>query len=131
MAGLESLNWLVDLSTKLLVIQNMAVSHDKYLVYVIHKSANQSAKSKTTTLVTRNGKATWYDDGDDFVLGGGNVVKGMKPYAQRYGGHQFGNWAHQLGDGRAITLGEVQLPDEVLELQLGCWNHSLLSICRW
>ena len=58
------------------------------------------------------------DDGDDFVLGGGNVVKGMKPYAQRYGGHQFGNWAHQLGDGRAITLGEVQLPDEVLELQL-------------
>ena len=42
----------------------------------------------------------------------------MKPYAQRYGGHQFGNWAHQLGDGRAITLGEVQLPDEVLELQL-------------
>jgi uncharacterized protein YdiU (UPF0061 family) len=58
------------------------------------------------------------DDGDDFVLGGGNVVKGMKPYAQRYGGHQFGNWAHQLGDGRAITLGEVQLSDEVLELQL-------------
>ena len=58
------------------------------------------------------------DDGDDFVLGGGNVVKGMKPYAQRYGGHQFGNWAHQLGDGRAITLGEVQLSDEVVELQL-------------
>ena len=31
----------------------------------------------------------------------------MDPYAQRYGGHQFGNWANQLGDGRAITLGEV------------------------
>ena len=42
----------------------------------------------------------------------------MDPYAQRYGGHQFGNWAGQLGDGRAITLGEVQLPNEVLELQL-------------
>ena len=29
------------------------------------------------------------------------------PYAQCYGGHQFGQWAGQLGDGRAITLGEV------------------------
>ena len=56
--------------------------------------------------------------GHDSTLGGGSVVDGMQPYAQRYGGHQFGNWAHQLGDGRAITLGEVQLPDEVLELQL-------------
>ena len=32
---------------------------------------------------------------------------GMKPYAARYGGHQFGVWAGQLGDGRAITLGEL------------------------
>ena len=55
---------------------------------------------------------------DEVLLGGGKVVDGMDPYAQRYGGHQFGNWAGQLGDGRAITLGEVQLPDEVLELQL-------------
>tara|TARA_Y100001958_G_scaffold100139_1_gene69381 strand:+ start:8770 stop:10341 length:1572 start_codon:yes stop_codon:yes gene_type:complete len=55
---------------------------------------------------------------DGGVLGGGKVVKGMQPYAQRYGGHQFGNWAHQLGDGRAITLGEVKTPTETLELQL-------------
>ena len=52
------------------------------------------------------------------TLGGGALVEGMQPYAQRYGGHQFGNWAHQLGDGRAITLGEVELAEEVLELQL-------------
>ena len=52
------------------------------------------------------------------ILGGSGTVNGMDPYAQRYGGHQFGNWAHQLGDGRAITLGEVQLQNEVLELQL-------------
>ena len=32
---------------------------------------------------------------------------GMEPYAANYGGHQFGHWAGQLGDGRAITLGEV------------------------
>ncbi len=31
----------------------------------------------------------------------------MAPYAACYGGHQFGAWAGQLGDGRAISLGEV------------------------
>ena len=31
----------------------------------------------------------------------------MRPYAARYGGHQFGAWAGQLGDGRAITLAEI------------------------
>jgi uncharacterized protein YdiU (UPF0061 family) len=31
----------------------------------------------------------------------------MQPYAARYGGHQFGSWAGQLGDGRAIALGET------------------------
>ncbi len=58
-------------------------------------------------------------ESDAEVFSGGRVVEGMVPYAQRYGGHQFGNWAHQLGDGRAITLGEVQTPDHgVLEVQL-------------
>ena len=52
------------------------------------------------------------------ILGGGKPVEGMDTYAQRYGGHQFGNWAGQLGDGRAITLGEVQTDNGVLELQL-------------
>ena len=41
------------------------------------------------------------------VLGGSHVLPGMQPYAARYGGHQFGSWAGQLGDGRAITLGEL------------------------
>ncbi len=41
------------------------------------------------------------------VLGGNRVLPGMQPYAARYGGHQFGHWAGQLGDGRAITLCEV------------------------
>lgn len=46
---------------------------------------------------------------DDFLkLFSGNVlIDGMQPYAMCYGGHQFGNWAGQLGDGRAINLGEV------------------------
>ena len=41
------------------------------------------------------------------VLAGNATLPGMQPYAACYGGHQFGNWAGQLGDGRAITLGEV------------------------
>jgi len=41
------------------------------------------------------------------ALSGNRVLDGMDPYAACYGGHQFGNWAGQLGDGRAISLGEV------------------------
>jgi uncharacterized protein YdiU (UPF0061 family) len=53
------------------------------------------------------------------VLGGNHILPGMQPYAARYGGHQFGHWAGQLGDGRAITLGEVLSPDGIRrELQL-------------
>jgi serine/tyrosine/threonine adenylyltransferase len=53
------------------------------------------------------------------VLGGNRVLPGMQPYAARYGGHQFGQWAGQLGDGRAITLAEVLSTDGVRhDLQL-------------
>jgi len=53
------------------------------------------------------------------VLGGNHTLEGMAPYAACYGGHQFGNWAGQLGDGRAITLGELIAPDQSRwELQL-------------
>jgi uncharacterized protein YdiU (UPF0061 family) len=53
------------------------------------------------------------------VLAGNALLPGMQPYAARYGGHQFGNWAGQLGDGRAITLGELVADDgERHELQL-------------
>ena len=41
------------------------------------------------------------------VFAGNSLLEGMKPFAMCYGGHQFGNWAGQLGDGRAITLGEL------------------------
>ncbi|KQX99465.1 hypothetical protein ASD22_04190 [Rhodanobacter sp. Root480] len=41
------------------------------------------------------------------VFGGNALLPGMQPFAANYGGHQFGNWAGQLGDGRAISLGEV------------------------
>jgi uncharacterized protein YdiU (UPF0061 family) len=41
------------------------------------------------------------------VFSGNALVPGMTTYASCYGGHQFGHWAGQLGDGRAISLGEV------------------------
>ena len=41
------------------------------------------------------------------VFGGNRLLDGMDPFAMCYGGHQFGHWAGQLGDGRAINLGEV------------------------
>ncbi len=46
---------------------------------------------------------------DRFVLAvsGHTLLAGMEPFAMCYGGHQFGHWAGQLGDGRAINLGEV------------------------
>lgn len=52
------------------------------------------------------------------VFAGQKMLNGMQPYACCYGGHQFGNWAGQLGDGRAINLGEVQTADGHWSLQL-------------
>lgn len=52
------------------------------------------------------------------IFAGGVVLQGCKSYAQCYGGHQFGHWAGQLGDGRAITLGELKAQSGRWELQL-------------
>ncbi len=42
------------------------------------------------------------------LFSGNHLPANTDPYAACYGGHQFGNWAGQLGDGRAIALGEVR-----------------------
>src|SRR5262245_55288375 len=39
---------------------------------------------------------------------GRDILPGSLPIAMRYSGHQFGNYVPQLGDGRAILLGEVR-----------------------
>ena len=41
------------------------------------------------------------------ILAGNRVAAGSEPLAMAYAGHQFGGWSPQLGDGRAILLGEV------------------------
>ena len=48
-------------------------------------------------------RSIWFKE----LFSGNLVLDEMKPYAMCYGGHQFGSWAGQLGDGRAINLGEI------------------------
>ncbi len=57
---------------------------------------------------------------DDFlnVFAGNKVIEGSMPYAMCYGGHQFGHWAGQLGDGRAITIADIMYGDKFYALQL-------------
>lgn len=52
------------------------------------------------------------------VFSGAKILEGTSPYAMCYGGHQFGNWAGQLGDGRAINLTEVEHAGQRWALQL-------------
>lgn len=52
------------------------------------------------------------------VVSGTSLLANTNPYAMCYGGHQFGHWAGQLGDGRAINLAEVEHKGERWALQL-------------
>ncbi|QHJ01217.1 YdiU family protein [Xylophilus rhododendri] len=51
------------------------------------------------------------------ALAGSRPILGSQPAATVYSGHQFGVWAGQLGDGRALLLGEVAAPGGPLEVQ--------------
>lgn len=52
------------------------------------------------------------------LVSGSSVYPDSKPYAMAYAGHQFGNWAGQLGDGRAINLFEILHNNQRWTLQL-------------
>ncbi len=45
------------------------------------------------------------------IFSGNRLLSGSEPIAMAYAGHQFGQFVPQLGDGRAILLGEVVRPD--------------------
>jgi uncharacterized protein YdiU (UPF0061 family) len=64
--------------------------------------------------------ATSKDAGNEAlqVFSGNRLWPGMQTLASVYSGHQFGVWAGQLGDGRALWLGEVDTPSGPMELQL-------------
>ena len=61
----------------------------------------------------------WFESPDVLqALSGSGVLPGSQPLASVYSGHQFGQWAGQLGDGRAILLGELDTPLGGMEIQL-------------
>ncbi len=50
----------------------------------------------------------WLESADGVAMLAGNAIpEGAEPIAQAYAGHQFGGFSPQLGDGRAILLGEA------------------------
>ncbi|MDQ6472924.1 YdiU family protein [Flavobacterium sp. LHD-80] len=52
------------------------------------------------------------------VFSGKEILPKTQPFAMCYAGHQFGNWAGQLGDGRAINLTEIENNNQFFTLQL-------------
>jgi len=52
------------------------------------------------------------------ALSGNQILNGMQPHTSVYSGHQFGVWAGQLGDGRALWLGESRMGHAHWEWQL-------------
>ena len=49
---------------------------------------------------------------------GNSIPKNTTPIALNYAGHQFGNFVHELGDGRATLLGEIEVNKERFDIQL-------------
>ena len=54
-----------------------------------------------------------------FYLSGNAISKSSKPLSMVYAGHQFGNYVNQLGDGRAVLLGEIKAKNgKLFDIQL-------------
>ena len=63
--------------------------------------------------------AAWFESSEALdAFTGNRMLPGSEPLASVYSGHQFGQWAGQLGDGRAILLGELVTPHGSQEIQL-------------
>ncbi|MEM5527772.1 YdiU family protein [Gammaproteobacteria bacterium AS21] len=62
------------------------------------------------------------------MLSGGTMPEGAQPIAQAYAGHQFGGFSPQLGDGRAVLLGEVITPGQQrFDIQLKGSGRTVFS----
>ena len=73
------------------------------------KTANPKLLHVSTEMLNEIGLSTEDANSEAFlkVFTGNKIIQNTHPFAMCYGGHQFGNWAGQLGDGRAINLTEV------------------------
>jgi uncharacterized protein YdiU (UPF0061 family) len=75
--------------------------------------------ARSAALASELGLAQWLQRDEALrVLGGNRLPEIGRARASVYSGHQFGIWAGQLGDGRALMLGEIAGPDGALEVQL-------------
>ena len=75
--------------------------------------------ARSDNLAAELGLSDWLQTPSALALLGGNALPPVgSPRASVYSGHQFGQWAGQLGDGRALLLGEIDTPVGVQELQL-------------
>jgi uncharacterized protein YdiU (UPF0061 family) len=75
--------------------------------------------ARSDALAAELGLTTWLQSDEALaVLSGNAAPAGSTPLATVYSGHQFGVWAGQLGDGRALLLGEMHSPAGPMEVQL-------------
>jgi serine/tyrosine/threonine adenylyltransferase len=75
--------------------------------------------ARSDALARELGLADWIGTPSALAVLAGNLVPdGVRPFASVYSGHQFGVWAGQLGDGRALLLGEIDTPAGDMEVQL-------------
>jgi uncharacterized protein YdiU (UPF0061 family) len=81
-------------------VQPTAVSEPSLIAFNNHLAAHLGLDSEFFT-----------SPGGVQMLAGNQVAEGSEPIAMAYAGHQFGNWVPQLGDGRAILLGEIVATD--------------------
>ena len=89
--------------------------------YVFPKStANPNPIHIETDFAKELGFSTEEMNSKDFLnlITGNDSLDNYKPFAMCYGGHQFGNWAGQLGDGRAINIAEIDSKGKSWYLQL-------------
>ena len=64
-------------------------------------------------------ESNWFESSESLsTFVGNSVLPGSEPLSSVYSGHQFGQWAGQLGDGRAILLGELDTAQGGMEIQL-------------
>lgn len=84
------------------------------------KPSNPKLIHASTEVAEMVGISTEEIQSEDFLnaFSGKEILPETRSYAMCYAGHQFGNWAGQLGDGRAINLTEVEHNKEFFTLQL-------------
>jgi uncharacterized protein YdiU (UPF0061 family) len=74
--------------------------------------------ARSEALAAELGWGGWLAGGDALPLLAGNAEPPGGTLATVYSGHQFGVWAGQLGDGRALLLGEAETPAGPMEVQI-------------